>query len=123
VALLITALLPLAITFPLLRVVLPISLPIARVSLAPLPRTLLADLSLNRIGTELVPVMISAASPLARGLAADELLRIISGRLKNVLAVRATTTIHQVGSGSECDRIILFGTTLGFESPAKNHRI
>jgi len=43
-ALLVTALLPPAIAFHLLRVVLAVLLPIARVSLAPLVRTLPADL-------------------------------------------------------------------------------
>ncbi|HXX23822.1 MAG TPA: hypothetical protein VEO19_11790 [Terriglobia bacterium] len=43
-ALLVTALLPLTITFHLLRVVLAVLLPIAGVSLAPLVRTLPADL-------------------------------------------------------------------------------
>lgn len=27
------------------------------------------------------------------------------------------------GSGSECDRVILFGTNFGFESPPENRRI
>ena len=43
-ALLVTALMPLAIAFRLLKVVLAVLLPIARVSLAPLLRTLPADL-------------------------------------------------------------------------------
>jgi hypothetical protein len=46
-AFLVTALLPLAIAFQLLRVVLAVLLPIARMSLAPLVRTLPADLPVN----------------------------------------------------------------------------
>jgi hypothetical protein len=58
---LLTASLPLAMAFPLHRVVLPISLPIATVSLAPLLRTLPAHLTVNGIGSDLVPVIITAA--------------------------------------------------------------
>jgi hypothetical protein len=40
-------------------------------------------------------VIIPAALPLARGLAANQLLRVIWCRLKDLLTVRAATIIHQ----------------------------
>jgi len=92
---LVPALLPLAITFHLLRVVLAVLLPVTGVCPAPLLRTVPADLLINRIGSNLPPLIIPPALPLARRLAANELLRMIAGRLKDLLAERATAITHQ----------------------------
>jgi hypothetical protein len=91
------ALLP-AISFHLPRVFLTILLPIVRVHLAPLPRTLQADLLIHRIGSDLLPMIVGAALPLACGLVANLLLRMITVRLKNLPAVTTPATpavLHQ----------------------------
>lgn len=85
----------LTISFRLLRVVMPILLPVFRVRLAPLPRTLQTNLLVNRIGSNLLPMIIRAASALACGAAASPLLRMIRIRLKGLLTVTATAILHQ----------------------------
>jgi hypothetical protein len=84
-----------AISFNLLRVVLAIFLPIVRVRLAPLPRTVQADLLIHRIGSDLLPMIIGTALALACRLAANPLLRMIRVRLKSLLTVTATAILHQ----------------------------
>lgn len=84
-----------AIPFRLLGVGLPIFPPIVGVRPAPLPRTLQADLLIDRIGGDLLPMIIRAALALACSLAANPLLRMISGRPKNLLTVGAAAILHQ----------------------------
>jgi hypothetical protein len=96
---LVTALLPPAITFHLLRVVQPVLLPIARVSLSPLMRTLPADLPVKGVGSELVPVIIAPALPLALRPAANELLGMIGRGLKDLLTIKTAAITHQVAPG------------------------
>src|SRR6516225_9722412 len=84
-----------AISFHLLRVVLTIFLPIVRVRLAPLPRTLQANLLVHRIGSDLQPMIIGAALALTCGLVANLLLRMVAVRLKSLPAVAATVRLHQ----------------------------
>jgi hypothetical protein len=84
-----------AISLHLLGVVLAIFPPIARVRLAPLPRTLQANLLIHRIGGDLLPMIIGAALALAGRLAANLLLRMIEVRLKDLLTVTATAILHQ----------------------------
>jgi hypothetical protein len=83
------------IPFHLPRVVLTVSLPILWVRLAPLPRTLQADLPIHRIGSNLLPVIIGAALALACGLVANLLVRMILIRLKTLSTVAATVMLHQ----------------------------
>jgi hypothetical protein len=85
----------LAIPFHLPRVVLTVFLPIPWVRLAPLPRTLQADLLIYRIGSDLLPMIIRAALALACGLIANLLLRMITVRLKSLPTVAATVMLHQ----------------------------
>jgi hypothetical protein len=101
---LVATVLPLAITFHLPRMDLAILFPVSRVSLTPLLGTLPADLPIDRIGGELVPVIIPAALPLALGLAANQLLGMISGRLKDLLTVTTTATIHQAAPDQNANR-------------------
>jgi hypothetical protein len=96
---LVTALLPLTITFHLLRVAQAVLLPIARVSLAPLVRTLPADLPIKGVGSDLASVIIAPALPLALGLAANELLGMIGGRLKDLLTIKTAAITHQAAPG------------------------
>jgi hypothetical protein len=92
---LVTNLLLIAVTFYRLRVPFPVLLLILRMSVTPLLPTLLHDLGIQRIGTDLGVMIIAAAAPLARGLAANDLMRMIADRLENLLTVTATTIIHQ----------------------------
>jgi hypothetical protein len=84
-----------AISFSLLRVILAIFLPIVRVRLTPLPRTIQAHLLVHRIGSDLLPMIIAAALVLASGVTANLLLRMIRGRLKDLPTIPATTILHQ----------------------------
>src|SRR5438876_12033256 len=84
-----------AISFRLLRVVLAIFLPIVGVRLAPLPRTLQADLLIHRIGSDLLPMIIAAALALACRLSANLLLRMITIRVKSLSTVAAAVLLHQ----------------------------
>src|SRR6266576_10059 len=88
------ALLP-TISFHLLRVILAIFFPIVRVPLAPLPRTVQADLLIHRIGGDLLSMIIVTALALACRLSANPLLRMIGGRPKNLLTVGAAVILHQ----------------------------
>jgi hypothetical protein len=92
---LVAALLPVGIKFHLLRVVQAVLFPIARVSLAPFVRTLPADLPVKGVDSDLMPVIIAPALPLALRLAANELLGMIWDRLKDLLTVKATAITHQ----------------------------
>jgi hypothetical protein len=96
---LVTALLPLAITFHLLRVVQAVLLPIARVSLAPLVRTLPADLPVKGVGSDMAPVIIAPALLLALRPAANELLGMIGRRLKDLLTTKTAAITHQAAPG------------------------
>ena len=93
--LLVTPALLSAVSFYLLRVILAVFLPIARVCLTPLPRTLQAHLLVHRIGSDLLAMVIAAALALACGITANLLLRMIRGRLKDLPTVLAATILHQ----------------------------
>ena len=84
-----------AISFHLLGVVLAIFPPIVRVRLAPLPRTLQADLLIHRIGGDLLPMIIGAPLALAGRLTANVLLRMIKVRLEDLLTVTTAAILHQ----------------------------
>jgi hypothetical protein len=82
-------------SFHLLWVLPAISPPVVRVRLAPFPRTFQAGLVINRIGGDLLPMIIRAALALACRLVANLLLRMITVRLKRLPTVTATATLHQ----------------------------
>jgi len=63
------------------------------VRLAPLPRTVQADLLIHRIESDLLPIIIGTALALACRLIANPLLRMITVGLKDLPAVKATA-IH-----------------------------
>jgi hypothetical protein len=75
-------------------VVLAVFLPILRVPLSPLPRTLQTDLLIQRIGSDLLPMIIAPAFALACGVTANSLLRMITVRLKDLATVAATAIVH-----------------------------
>jgi hypothetical protein len=104
---LITDLLLLAVPLDRFRVPLPILLLVVGMRIAPLFPAFLHHLGVEGIGASLFAVIIPAALPLARGLAANQLLRMIWCRLKDLLTVRAAAIIHQAApdqnaSGSFC---------------------
>lgn len=88
-----------AISFHLLWVVPAIFLPIVRVRLAPLPRTLRADLLIYRIESDLLSMVIRATLALARGPVANLLLRMITVGLKSLPTVTATAILHRAAPG------------------------
>src|SRR5271166_6554698 len=92
---LVTDLLLLAVPLDRFRVPLPILLLVVGMCIAPLFPAFLHHLGVDRIGANLFAVIIPAALPLARGLAANQLLRVIRCRLKELLTVRAAAIIHQ----------------------------
>ena len=94
VALVTNLLLP-AVPLDRFRVPLPILLLVVGMCIAPLFPAFLHHLGVDRIGANLFAVIIPAALPLARGLAANQLLRVIRCRLKELLTVRAAAIIHQ----------------------------
>lgn len=85
----------LAILFHLLGVVPAVFLPIARVRVAPLPRTFQAGLLVCGIGSDLLPMISGAALALACGFGANLLLGMITVGFKGLPAVTATTIAHQ----------------------------
>jgi len=122
VALVTNLLLP-AVPLDRFRVPLPVLLLVVGMRVTPLFPALLHHLGVEGIGTNLGVVIIAAAAPLARGLAANDLLRMIAGRLKNLLTVRATAITHQAAPAQNA--MVSFCS----EPPAKlnrrqeNHRI
>ncbi|HEY6292830.1 MAG TPA: hypothetical protein VI455_14875 [Terriglobia bacterium] len=108
----VTDLLLLAISFDRIRVPLPILLLVVRMRIAPLFPAFLHHLGVEGIGANLFAVIIPAALPLAQGLAANQLLRVIRCRLKELLTVRAAAIIHQAApdqnaSASFCSEPLL----------------
>jgi len=87
--------LPLAIPFGLLGVVLAILFPVLRMRRAPLARALQTHLSVNRIGSDLLSVIVQLTLSLAGELTTDGLLRTKGRSLKKLPAITATAVIHQ----------------------------
>jgi len=92
---LVTDLLLAAVPLDRFRVPLSVLLLVVGMRITPLFPALLHHLGVEGIGTNLGVVIIAAAVPLTRGLAANDLLRMIAGKLKNLLTVRATAITHQ----------------------------
>ena len=98
-------------------------LPIARVSLAPLLRTLPADLPVKRVGSDLAPVIIAPALPLALRLAANELLGMIGGRLKDLLTIKTAAITHQAAPDQNAMESFCSEPPQNFSRRPKNRRI
>ena len=92
---------------------LPISLDGFRVGLPVLPGivgmtgppfllTVPTDLVVLGIGVKLAAMILPSALPLAIRSTADKLVGMITGKLKELLAVAAVAIAHQAGSGSGC---------------------
>ena len=92
---LVTDMLLLAVPLDRFRVPLPVLLLVVGMCIAPLLPAILYHLGVEGIGANLFAVIIPAALLLTRGLAANDLLRMRSGRPKGLLTVRATAITHQ----------------------------
>ena len=76
-------------------VLLAIPPPVIRVARAPLLRAVPAYLAVFGIQSDLLAVIIAAATPLASGFVANRLPRLILRRLEEPLTVAATPFIHK----------------------------
>jgi hypothetical protein len=99
-----------------------ILLPVLRMSIPPLTWTLQAYLPVNRIGSNFVPVIIPAALPLAFGLAANELARVIGGRLKNSPTVTTMGIAHRAAPDQNASPAFCPDVT-GFCSCTEDHYV
>src|SRR5271157_5405702 len=120
---LVTDLLLLAVPLDRLRVPLPILRLVVGVRIAPLFPAVLHPLGVEGIGANLFAVIIPAALPLARGLAANQLLRVIRCRLKDLLTVRAAAIIHQAAPDQNAIESFCLEPPLNLNRRRKNHRI
>jgi len=96
----------LALPIPLdgLRVGLPVLAGIIGVPSAPFLLAVQADLVVLGVGVELMAVILPAALPLAIGSAAHKLVRVTTGKLKDLLAVPATAITHQATPTGDAGR-------------------
>ncbi len=106
-ALPVSSALALPISLDRLRVGLPVLARIVGVSAAPFLLAVPADLVVLGVGVELAAVIFSTALPLAIGSAANKLVGMITGELKQLLTVAAAAVIHQGGSESGCEPSIV----------------
>jgi len=93
-----------AISLDVFRVGLPVLAGIIGMAVAPFLLTVSADLVVLGIGVELAAVIFPAALPLAIRPAANELVGVITGNLKQLLAITTAATTHQADPGSGCER-------------------
>lgn len=84
-----------AILLDRLRMILAVLPLITGMGISPLLLAIPYDLGVERVGADLVPMIVSAALPLTFGLATNELLRMERGRLENLLAIKAKSVTHQ----------------------------
>src|SRR5271157_483149 len=122
VALVTDLLLP-AVPLDRFRVPLPVLLLVVGMRIAPLFPAFLHHLGVDRIGANLGVVIIAAAPPLARGLAANQLLRMIGCRLKDLLTVRTAAIIHQAAPEQNAIESFCPEPPLNLNRRRKNHRI
>ena len=101
---LVTDLLLLAVPLDRLRVPLPILLLVVGMCVAPLFPAFLHHLSIEGIGANLFAVIIPAALPLAWGLAANQLFRVIEVQAERLADSEGSDDDSSSGSGSECKR-------------------
>ena len=117
---LVTDLLLLAVPLHRLRVPLPVLLLVVGMRIAPLFPAFLHPLGVEGIGANLCAVIIAAALPLARGLAANELLGMVAGRLKDLLAITATAITHQGAPYQNANGSFCPEAALNLDAPSQN---
>jgi len=120
---LVTDLLLAAVPLDRFRVPLSVLLLVVGMRVTPLFPALLHHLGVEGIGTNLGVVIIAAAAPLARGLTANDLLRMIAGGLKNLLTVRATAITHQAAPAQNAMVSFCSEPPTKLNRRRENHRI
>src|SRR5271157_829914 len=103
-AFLIAPVLLLAVPLHNLWMKLAVLLPIARMLVAPLARTLQTHLPIDGIGSDLPPVIVAPTLPLAVRTTANGLARAKKGGLKRLLAVRAAVIAHRAAPDRDVSR-------------------
>src|SRR5439155_20892322 len=83
-------------------VLFPVPLPVIRIPISPLPWALHANLSILRIGSDLAPVVIVPPLPLAIGIAAYSLRRLVFSGLECLLAIQAAPSGHESRCPTHC---------------------
>lgn len=86
------------------RVGLPILAGIIGIASAPFLLTVPADLLVLGVGVELATVIFPAALPLAIRSTAHKLVRMIAGKLKDLLAVATMAITHQTAPNRDASR-------------------
>jgi hypothetical protein len=86
------------------RVGLPVLAGIMGISAAPFLLAVPADLLVLGVGVELAAVIFPAALALAIRSAANKLVGVITGKLKDLLAVATTAITHQVAPNRDASR-------------------
>jgi hypothetical protein len=104
VALAVSAALPLPITLDGFGMGLPVLAGIIGISSAPFLLAVPADLVVLGIGVEMATVIFPAALPLAIRSTANKLVRMITGKLKDLLAVATTAISHQTAPNRDASR-------------------
>ena len=120
---LITDLLRLAVPHDRFYVPLPVLLLVVGMRVTPLFPAFLHHLGVEGIGANLFTVIIPAALPLARRPAANQLLRMIGCRLKDLLTVRAAAIIHQAAPDQNAIESFCLQPPLNLNRRRKIHRI
>jgi len=82
---------------------LPVLAGIIRMTGPPFLLAVPADLAVLGVGVEFMAMIFPVALPLAIGSTANKLLRVIGGKLKDLLAV-ATTAAHQAAPNRDASR-------------------
>jgi hypothetical protein len=97
-----------ALTLPVslhgLGVSLPVLLRIVRMTGPPFLLTIPADLVIFGIGVKLAAVILPSALPLASRSTAEKLVGMVTGKLKELLAVAAVAIAHQAAPGRDACR-------------------
>jgi hypothetical protein len=104
VALAVSPALTLPISLDGCRVGLPVLAGIIGISSAPLLLAVPADLMVLGVGFKLAVVIFPAALPLAIGSAANKLVGMITGKLKQLLTVATTAIAHQAAPDRDACR-------------------
>src|SRR5579883_1962858 len=87
---------------------------------SPLLAAFANDLGVEGIGTNFSPVIIPLSLTLTGGLAANLLLGMVRGRLKNLLAITTTATTHRVTPDQNVLRSFCPEVAFNWKPPTKN---
>jgi hypothetical protein len=113
----------LAVALRCLGVSLPVLPLIAGMRVAPLLAAAAHGLGIDGIGTNFVAMVFTLASTLAGNLATDGLLRVVAGRLENLLAITAVAIDHQAAPDQNRIRSFCPAGRLNLSAPQKFNRL